>query len=174
MSDYMRIIDVRGRGITEQELTTVRVISSDEDYVTYRTKPTRFLEIDYEIRAKNKEELRKKIDAVSAIIETTEKVPIVFPDEPDMTYYGEYAGVEESVEYHHVGIHRGTIYILRDKFKYGPEKSVETTSDTFIVENEGTAEAEPIIELTATEKATFAMVATGDEYNLIGRPADAD
>src|SRR5690625_4960141 len=98
MSHYMRIIDVRGRGLTEQELTTVRVIVSGEDYVTYRTKPSRHLEIDYEIRAKNKEELRKKIDAVSVIIETTEKVPIIFPDEPDMTYYGEYAGAEQSVE----------------------------------------------------------------------------
>lgn len=175
MSDYMRIIDVRGRGLTEQELTTVRVIGSDEDYITYRTKPPRYLEIDYEIRAKNKEELRKKIDAVSAIIETTEKVPIIFSDEPDMTYYGEYAGVEESVEYHHVGIHRGTIYILRDKYKYGHEKVIEPSSDTFIVENEGTAEAEPIIELTATQKATFAMISNGeDEYNLIGRPANVD
>src|SRR5690606_5313243 len=174
MSQYMRIIAVRGRGITEQELTTVRVIGSNEDYVTYRTKPPRYLEIDYEIRAKNKEELRKKIDAVSAIIETTEKVPIIFPDEPDMTYYGEYAGVEENVEYHHVGIHRGTIYILRDKYKYGAEKTVETTSDTFIVENSGTAEAEPIIELTATEKATFAMVSNGEEYMMIGKPAEVD
>src|SRR5690554_4130193 len=174
MTQYMRIIAVRGRGLTEQELTTVRVIGSDEDYVTYRTKPPRFLEIDYEIRAKNKEELRKKIDAVSAIIETTEKVPIVFPDEPDRTYFGEYAGAEESVEYHNVGIHRGTIYILRDKYKYGPEKTVETTSDTFIVENSGTAEAEPIIELTATEKATFAMVSNGEEYMMIGKPAEVD
>src|SRR5690606_26255381 len=158
------------RGITEQELTTVRVIGSNEDYVTYRTKPPRYLEIDYEIRAKDKEELRKKIDAVSAIIETTEKVPIIFPDEPNMTYYGEYAGAEQDVEYHHVGIHRGTIYILRDKYKYGPEKSVETTSDTFIVENSGTAEAEPIIELTATEKTTFAMVSNDEEYMIIGKP----
>ena len=174
MSDYMRIIDVRGRGITEQELTTVRVVGSDEDYVTYRTKPPRYLEIDYEIRAKDKEELRKKIDAVSAIIETTEKVPIIFPDEPNMTYYGEYAGAEQNVEYHHVGIHRGTIYILRDQYKYGPEKVYQTDQDTFIVENNGTAETEPIIELTATQKATFAMVATEDEYNLIGRPAEVD
>src|SRR5690554_4266731 len=169
----MRIIDVRGRGITEQELTTVRVIGSNEDYVTYRTKPFRFLEIDYEIRAKNKEELRKKIDAVSAIIETTEKVPIIFPDEPDMTYYGEYAGVEESVEYHHVGIHRGTIYILRDKYKYGPEKVVEPESDTFIVENEGTAETEPIITMNILQDTTFALVSNGEEYMMIGRPADA-
>src|SRR5690606_3730995 len=174
MSDYMRIIAVRGRGLTEQELTTIRVIGSDEDYVIYRTKPPRYLEIDYEIRAKNKEELRKKIDAVSAIIETTEKVPIIFPDEPDMTYYGEYAGAEQSIEYHHIGIHRGTIYILREPYKYGPEKVVEPESDTFIVENNGTAETEPIIELTATQKATFAMVSNGEEYMMIGKPAEVD
>ena len=175
MSDYMRIIDVRGRGLTEQELTTVRVIGSDEDYVTYRTKPPRYLEIDYEIRAKNKEELRKKIDAVSAIIETTEKVPIIFPDEHDRTYFGEYAGVEESVEYHHVGIHRGTIYILRDKYKYGPEKNLLFPADIVTVENNGTAEALPIFELEATQKTTFAMVSNqDDEYNLVGQPADDD
>src|SRR5690606_4875943 len=47
--------------------------------------------------------------------------------------------------------------------------------DSGIVENEGTAEADPIIELTATQKATFAMVSLGDEeYNLMGRPADVD
>src|SRR5690606_33143609 len=74
-----------------------------------------------------------------------------------------------------VGIHRGTIYILRDKYKYGAEKTVETTSDTFVVENNGTAETEPIIELTATEKATFAMISNEiEEYNLIGTPADDD
>src|SRR5690606_37996962 len=89
-----------------------------------------------------------------------------------MTYYGEYAGVEESVEYHHVGIHRGTIYILRDKYKYGPEKTVETTSDTFIIENNGTAEAEPIITLTSKEPTTFAMISNGEEYMMVGRPYD--
>src|SRR5690606_15365463 len=99
---------------------------------------------------------------------------IIFPDEPDMTYYGEYAGVEENVEYHHVGIHRGTIYILRDKFKYGTEKAVEPSSDTFIVENEGTAETEPIITLTAKEPTTFAMVSNGEEYMMVGRPIDVD
>src|SRR5690606_1133494 len=66
------------------------------------------------------------------------------------------------------------LFVCPDPYKYGPEKVVETTSDTFIVENNGTAEAEPIIELTATEKATFAMVSNGEEYNLIGTPADVE
>src|SRR5690625_851513 len=175
MSDYMRIIDVRGRGLTERELTTIRALGSDEDYVTYRTKPPRYLEIDYEIRAGDKKSLRKKIDEVSAILETTEKIPIVFQDESDRTYFGEYAGAEQSVEYHHVGIHRGTIYILRDKYKYGPEKNLLFHADIVTVENNGTAEALPVFELEATQKTTFAMISNqDDEYNLVGQPADDD
>jgi predicted phage tail component-like protein len=178
MTEHMKIMAIRGRGLTGQELTTIRVPGSDKEYVSYREKPTRYLEIDFEVRAKSKEELRKKIDELSAIIETSEEVPIIFSDESDRTYFGEYAGVEESTEYHHVGIHRGTIYILRDKYKYGPEKSLRFPADIVEVENEGTAETEPIFELTAKEKTTFAMVSNGDDedsqYNLIGTPADDD
>lgn len=176
--DYFRIIDVRGRGLTEQELTTIRASGSDIDHVSYRGRPKRFLEIDYEIRAGNKEDLRNKIDEVSSIIVTKEDVPVIFPDEPDRTYFCEYAGAEEDKEYHHIGIHKGTIILLRDKDKYGPEKIEEFTDNSFIVENKGTAEAEPIFELTAKEKSTFAMIATGTDedshYNLIGVPTEVD
>lgn len=175
----MRIIDVRGRGLAEQELTTIRAIGTDEDYVTYRTKPKRYLEIDYEVRAKSKEALRKKLDKISGFIETKDKVPIIFPDEPDRTYYGEYAGTDDYSEdnrrLHHLGRHRGTIFILRDPYKYGHEKTIDFTDDSIIIDNKGTATAKPIIELTAKEKSTFAMVTLGDEqYNLIGQPSDVD
>src|SRR5690606_20317095 len=70
---------------------------------------------------------------------------------------------------------RGEItFICPDPYKYGPEKTVETTSDTFIVENNGTAEAEPIITLTAKEPTTFAMISNGEEYMMVGRPVDVD
>src|SRR5690625_3990620 len=175
----MRIIDVRGRGLTEQELTTIRAIGTDEYYVTYRTKPKRYLEIDYEVRAKSKEALRKKLDKISGFIETKDKVPIILPDEPDRTYYGEYASTDDYSEdnrrLHHLGRHRGTIFILRDPFKYGQEKELNFTDDSIIIDNKGTASAKPIIELTAKEKSTFAMISNGDEqYNLIGQPADVD
>lgn len=177
MSEHMRIIEVRGRGLTEQELATIRATASDEDYVSYRSKPPRYIEIDFEIKSGDKESLRKDIDKVSSFIVTNGNVPIVFSDESDRTYYGEYAGVQESTEHHHIGIHRGTIFILRDKYKYGPEQTYEL-EDISMVENKGTAPADPIFELTAKKKATFAMVSNGDdenaEYNLIGKPADVD
>lgn len=175
MSSFIRIIDVRGRGLAEQELTTLRAIGSDEDRVTYRSKPKRYIEIDYEIRAKDKWSLRKKIDEVSSIIVTNSKVPVVFSDEYDRTYFCEFDGVDEDREYHHIGIHRGTIFLLRDKHKYGSENNLLFPADIVTVENKGTAEALPIFELEATQKTTFAMVSNqDDEYNLVGQPADDD
>lgn len=55
----------------------------------------------------------------------------------------------------------------------GPEKTV-TGTDNLAIHNDGTAEADPIFELTATKKTTFAMVSDGTEYNIIGKPADVD
>src|SRR5690606_26134783 len=91
----------------------------------------------------------------------------------DRIYYALVDGELELDEIFSTG--RGEItFICPDPYKYGAEKSVETTSDTFIVENNGTAEAEPIIELTATEKAAFAMVSNGEEYMIIGKPGEVD
>lgn len=175
MSEHMRIIDVRGRGLANQELTTVRPAGSSDYYVTYRTIPKRFIEVDYEIRAKNKKDLRKKIDEVSALVVTTENVPVIFSDEPDMTYFVEYAGAEEDIEHHHVGIHRGTFFLLRDKYKYGSERTLHFPSDIVTIENNGTADASPIFELTAKKKATFAMISNDeDEYNMIGNIVPID
>src|SRR5699024_4251401 len=73
---------------------------------------------------------------------------------------------------------RGTIqFICLDPYKYGPEETIKL-EDISTTENKGTAPADPIFELTAKEKTTFAMISNGAdedaEYNLIGTPADDD
>src|SRR5690606_19483612 len=103
-----------------------------------------------------------------------EPKPLVFKDEPDRTYYAVVDGSLDLDELVRWG--EGVItFICPDPYKYGPEKVYQTDQETFVVENNGTAETEPIIELTATEKATFAMISNEiEEYNLIGTPADDD
>lgn len=102
-----------------------------------------------------------------------EPKPLIFKDEPDRTYYAVVDGSLDLDELVRWG--EGVItFICPDPYKYGPEKTVETTSDTFIVENNGTAETEPIITLTAKEPTTFAMISNGEEYMMVGRPVDVD
>src|SRR5699024_3090512 len=93
-------------------------------------------------------------------------------------YLGRLTSAEDSME--NGRIYQASITITcgnphkRGKEPY--EKDFE--DDSIIVENEGTALAEPIFELTAKEKATFAMVANGTNedsyYNIIGVPTEVD
>src|SRR5690606_11391601 len=126
------------------------------------------------VKAENISDLQKTKEDMADWLIHSEPKELIFKDEPDRVYYAVVDGELELDEIFSTG--RGEItFICPDPYKYGPEKTVETTSDTFIVENNGTAEAEPIIELTAAERATFAMVSLGEEeYNLIGHPADID
>src|SRR5690606_36552096 len=171
---YFIVNEVRGRGLQGEENTLTGVVGRDGAYLSQRRKPVRYLEVDITLKGESFEDLRRRIDRLNEILDTGEEiVSITFDDESDRTYYGKLDTVVDRLE--KSKIYQATLtFICPDPYKYGPEKVVETTSDTFIVENSGTAEAEPIIELTATQKATFAMISNGEEYNLIGTPADDD
>src|SRR5690625_7008928 len=104
------------------------------------------------INAENIEDLQKIKEDMAEWLVHDEPKELIFKDEPDRVYYAVVDGELELDEIFSTG--RGEItFICPDPYKYGPEKNIETTSDTFIVENNGTADAEPIIELTATQKA---------------------
>src|SRR5690606_11836461 len=143
-------------------------------YLSQRRKPVRYLEVDITLKGGSFEDLRRRIDRLNEILDTgKEIVSITFDDESDRTYYGKLDTVVDRLE--KAKIYQATLtFICPDPYKYGPEKTVETTSDTFIVENNGTAEAEPIFELTVKEPTTFAMVSNGEEYMMVGRPYDVE
>lgn len=172
---YFIVNEVRGRGVQGEENTLIGVAGMDGAYLSKRQRPVRYLEVDITLKGVSFEDLRRRIDRLSGILDTgKEIVPITFEDESDRTYYGKLDTVVDRLE--RAKIYQATLtFVCPDPYKYGPEKIIEPSSDIFIVENNGTADANPIIELTATQKATFAMISNGDnEYNLIGRPADVD
>src|SRR5690554_1680943 len=171
---YFIVNEVRGRGLQGEENTLIGVAGMDGAYLSQRRKPVRYLEVDITLKGRSFEDLRRRIDRLNEILDTSKEiVPITFDDESDRTYYGKLDTVVDRLE--KSKIYQATLtFVCPDPYKYGPEKVYQTDQDTFIIENEGTAEAEPIIELTATQKATFAMVSNGEEYMMIGKPAEVD
>src|SRR5690606_26197193 len=138
-------------------------------HLSHTDLQARVITVPVLVKAENISDLQKTKEDMAEWLVHDEPKELIFKDEPDRVYYAVVDGELELDEIFSTG--RGEItFICPDPYKYGPEKTVETTSDTFIVENSGTAEAEPIIELTATEKATFAMVSNGEEYMMIGKP----
>ena len=142
-------------------------------HLSHTDVQARVITVPVLVKAENISDLQKTKEDMAEWLVHDEPKELIFKDEPDRVYYAVVDGELELDEIFSTG--QGEItFICPDPYKYGPEKTVETTSDTFIVENNGTAETEPIIELTATQKATFAMVSNGEEYNLIGQPSDVD
>lgn len=172
--DYLKVVRGRKRPAwapVQRNLITVTGMTGA--HLSQTDTQVRVISVPILIMAESFSDLQKIKEDLAEWLIHDEPKELVFRDEPDRIYYAVVDGELDLDELVRWG--DGVItFVCPDPNKYGPEKTVEPSSDAFIVENNGTAEAEPIIELTATEKATFAMVATENEYNLIGRPAEVD
>lgn len=124
-------------------------------------------------KVNNDEHTLQLLDELASWLITDEPVPLQFDDEPGRTYY---AVVQNTLEdfTRFASSRKGTVqFLVLDGHSYGPELESTFISDSVIIENLGTAESDPIFELTAKEKSTFAMVANeNNEYIMIGRPTD--
>ncbi|WP_077616833.1 distal tail protein Dit [Caenibacillus caldisaponilyticus] len=119
LSPYMKITDIRGRGLIQADFTEIVVPGRPGSYFVSKQKPKRILENDYKIIAHTQTELRQKIDELNTILEIDEPVPIVYADEPDKTYFG--IAYSDGQEQQILSLQKGTlVFICFDPYKYGP------------------------------------------------------
>src|SRR5690625_7908157 len=106
---------------------------------------------------KNDEHALQIKDELAEWLITNEPVPLTFDDEPNRTYYAVIEGTIDDFD-RFVNQRSGVItFLLPDPYGYGNEKTYELPSDIEMIENNGTAPSDPIFELAAKEKSTFAM-----------------
>src|SRR5690606_7021749 len=126
-------------------------------------------------RVKDDEHALQLKDELATWLITDEPVPLQFDDEPGRIYYAVVQNTLDDFE-KFAELRQGTIqFLCLDPYAYGEELSIAFQSDSAVIENPGTAEADPIIELTVKEKTTYATVATENEqYNMIGFPVNEE
>lgn len=170
--EYLIVNSVSGRGLLPAAPNLITVTRRHGAYFESSYLPERILDITLTLKSESFSKLRKDIEKLNGIINTGEEGEIVFADEPDRVYYGTVAEVSSETEISHIAA-ISFVFVCADPFKYGEEKTLNFPSTGILtLDNEGTAETEPVFELTAKDKATFAMVANSEgEYNLIGKPA---
>lgn len=167
-----RTLAVSGRSNTTNRINIIGVTGMDGVYEEEgaNVEPRNPL-VKFRIRDETNEGFAERLTKLNALLRGSKK-ELEFADE-DVTYYATVSALELPEEDSNDLI--GTMtFLCSDPYKYGLEQT-KILSDISTVENKGTAEADPIFELTATKKTTFAMVSNGnDEYNLIGEPAEVD
>lgn len=133
------------------------------------TTEIRTIEIPVTIVGKDRFEVRKLEEDLSAWLIHDEPKELVFDDEPDRVYY---ALVDGSIDIEDVAnFGRGTLrFICPDPYKYGPEKEV-TFESSASFDVEGTVETEPVIEVTLNGDTEYVAVSNGTDINMVGFPA---
>src|SRR5699024_4585399 len=159
------------------ERNLISVMGMSGAHLSHSKRQIRQIDVPIFIKADSFSDLQKIKEDLAEWLIHDETKELIFKDEPDRVYYAVVDGSLDLDELVRWG--QGVItFICPDPFKYGQEETLETSNDTFIVKNNGTANADPVFELTAKQKATFAMVANGtdedSEYNLIGIPVEVD
>nr|WP_258469534.1 distal tail protein Dit [Priestia megaterium] len=142
-----------------------------------KVKP-RVISVPVLLKKKNFPDLQKLKEDLADWLITDKEEPLIFDDEEDRTYYAvvnDELDLDEMVRYGH-----GTIeFICPDPYKYGEEQSHEFTDNILNVTNNGTVEADHVIELEVLDNpltfSTFIMVQNQDnQYMLIGDPLDVE
>lgn len=174
---FLMVNDIRGRGILSDEINELTVPHRPGSYFLSKRTPKRVLEVDFSLKGVSLFELRKRIDELNGLLNTDEPVKITFTDEPDFVYYGIKESVEENLE--KSNIHQATITIIcSNPFKLGSTRTVEfQTNERGLaanVQNKGSVESNPIIEIEVMKPSTFLDVWNGDNYFRIGWPLRMD
>ncbi|QQP81827.1 phage tail family protein [Bacillus sp. TK-2] len=174
---FFMVNDIRGRGILSDEINELTVPHRPGSYFLNKRTPKRVLEVDFSLKGVSLFELRKRIDELNGLLNTDESVKITFTDEPDFVYFGIKESVEENLE--KSNIHQATITIIcSNPYKLGSTKTVEFQANerglAANVQNKGSVESNPIIEIEVTKPSTFLDVWNGDNYFRIGRPLRMD
>lgn len=176
-------LTVSGRSNTSYKRNIINIPGMEgawEDENGYQEP--REITVKYKIKDKTNKGMRKRFERLNALLVGSKKV-LTFTDE-DALFYASLRELEVPEEDSNDLV--GNLYfICSDPLKYGPEKNEPFTGYTKTIKNEGTANAKPIIELTAKESVTYAMIQNnndltqlGDEtypkYTMIGRPYEVD
>src|SRR5699024_8147694 len=113
---------VDGRGPLNQEINRQSSSGRDGSYRMSRRIFERSLEVTCAVVANNEADLRDKIDYLNGLLNTNKEVPIMFSDETDVTYYGEYEGSPSWEDFVRHG--QGVLpFVCYDPYKYYAEKT---------------------------------------------------
>lgn len=173
LSSHFRIKNIVGRNYADYQWNLIDVPGMDGVHLGGGRRPPRYIDVYTAIYGKDRAEIRKKIDMLNGIFAVESPVPIIFPDEPDRTYFGVIEMTDDQGDRFFRSDGSFTI-LCPDPYKYGPELEATFPSDAVTVTNNGTAPAKPIYEMEVNEPTTFAAISNGEETMMIGRQATVE
>ncbi|MFD2046008.1 distal tail protein Dit [Ornithinibacillus salinisoli] len=155
--------------------TMIRVPGMDGAHVSSSNSDELYVYQPVGFKVTDEEHEQELLDELKEWLITENDTEIQFDNVPGKTYIGRLT--LSMSDYRRDGsLRSGTLIFICDPYKYGPEQGPFLfENDALTLNNNGTAEAYPIIEAITKQSVTSFMVAKGTEdFFMIGQPFDID
>jgi predicted phage tail component-like protein len=162
LTPYFREKKITGRGILSRILTMKETPNRPGAYFQKKKRPVRILNITGDVRAGSEAELRTTIDELNGILNVSSPVPVIFPDEPEMVYYGIPEIAEEGEDF--TFIHKGGMTIVcPDPDKYGETHTPSFSAGSLAITYAGTAPSFPVLTVTMDSASPDFVISNGTD-----------
>lgn len=146
----LKISKVGGRGPLFQEVYRRSRVNADGSYFIKKRFPERPMPVDCALISENIDDMRVLVNRLNEILDVPKPVPIVFSDEPTMTYTGILEGLPDWDEFIYKG--KGVLPFMREPHKEGTERTY--TVGASAITNGGSKGSNPIFTITFTAPAS--------------------
>lgn len=163
LGDYLKVSQIRGRGfLPSQDNVIANVPGKKGGYFLRTFEGPRILENDVSILEDNARTLRDLVRAVGSFLHADDIVPIVYDDEPEITYFGKIKGSSGLAETIFSG--KGTIsFECPSSRPTGLEKTLNIDTSPKTIVNSGASETYPIVNVIFTGAVTNFEISDGLE-----------
>lgn len=133
----------------------------------------REITVPFSFVAGSREQLSSTLRTLAAWLGQNQPKVLAFDDEPDKFYYARLAGpvdIERFAEYGEGEI----TFFCADPFAYSTAEKTYTFSNSVTVENNGSADVFPTLDISVTTSIPYLIIATPTEFLMLGDEDNAE
>jgi predicted phage tail component-like protein len=168
LSAYFNVEEIYGRGPSAQEVATLSVPGRDGAYYLSKKKPPKVIDVLFNMKGTSLENLRLKMDELNKFLEVDKPSPLIFSDEPNMTYYAILNGQPDWQEFFLIG--KGKLsFLCPDPYKYGLTTTIPFANSILNMTYQGAVKTFPKYKITFNQPSTYLYLSSPTESIILGK-----
>ena len=162
LGQYLELRDIRRNILPTRENYTIDIPSMTGKVYNGFKYGERVIEIDFLVKSLSTMEYLQFVRDIATILDVDAPSRLYLMDEPNKYYYAVIDG-DTNISEIARGVGEGTLtFVCYNPIAYSDEEKIFTGTKSVVVENEGTTNAFPVIDINFTKDTSFAQVSNAE------------
>ena len=162
LGQYLELRDIRRNILPTRENYTIDIPSMTGKVYNGFKYGERVIEIDFLVKSLSTMEYLQFVRDIATILDVDAPSRLYLMDEPSKYYYAVIDG-DTNISEIARGVGEGTLtFVCYNPIAYSDEEKIFTGTKSVVVENEGTTNAFPVIDINFTKDTSFAQVSNAE------------